>query len=188
MNLRGREKMKKDDEDYTEFRMKTALAAADGTAAILGSLADIYEANSENNEQAAQQAKNLRIASTIIETISGSVAAYMQAVSSMPAPYGPIVGAIQAATVFAAGMAEVEKIRNTDVDKDSAPSALSSGMSAAVSAPVLPEEMPQTRILTSAEDEDRLNRMAYDQRVYVVYSDIAQAGRRVQVRDSEATF
>ena len=188
MNLRGREKMKKDDEDYTEFRMKTALAAADGTAAILGSLADIYEANSENNEQAAQQAKNLRIASTIIETISGSVAAYMQAVSSMPAPYGPIVGAIQAATVFAAGMAEVEKIRNTDVDKDSAPSASSSGMSAAVSAPVLPEEMPQTRILTSAEDEDRLNRMAYDQRVYVVYSDIAQAGRRVQVRDSEATF
>ena len=141
-------------------------------------------------QQAAQQAKNLRIASTIIETISGAVSAYMGAIKAyaeIPG-LGPVMGAIQAATVVAAGMAEVEKIRNTDVDKDSAPSASSSGMSAAVSAPVLPEEMPQTRILTSAEDEDRLNRMAYDQRVYVVYSDIAQAGRRVQVRDSEATF
>ena len=188
MNLRAKEKMNKDDEDYANLRMKTVLAAANGTAAILGSLADVYEANSENNEEAAQQAKNLRIASTIIETISGATGAYMQAASSIEPPFGIIIGAIQAATVFAAGMAEVEKIRNTKIDKDSAPSTSASGMSAAVSAPVLPEEMPQTRILTSAEDEDRLNRMAYDQRVYVVYSDIAQAGRRVQVRDAETTF
>lgn len=190
MALRSAEYRTEVEKRQAKLREQAAWQSVDAASAILGSLADIYEENSEGNEQAAQQAKNLRIASTIIDTISGAVSAYMGAIKAyaeIPG-LGPVMGAIQAATVVAAGMAEVEKIRNTDVDKDSAPSASSSGMSAAVSAPVLPEEMPQTRILTSAEDEDRLNRMAYDQRVYVVYSDIAQAGRRVQVRDSEATF
>lgn len=190
MALRSAEYRTEVEKRQAKLREQAAWQSVDAASAILGSLADIYEENSEGNEEAAQQAKNLRIASAIIDTISGAVSAYMGAVKAyaeIPG-LGPVMGAIQAATVVAAGMAEVEKIRNTDVDKDSAPSASSSGMSAAVSAPVLPEEMPQTRILTSAEDEDRLNRMAYDQRVYVVYSDIAQAGRRVQVRDSEATF
>lgn len=190
MNLRAEEKMTEDKKRHEALRRQAAEQTVSAASSILGSLADIYEANSEGNEEAAQQAKNLRIASAIIDTISGAVSAYMGAIKAyaeIPG-LGPVMGAIQAATVVAAGMAEVEKIRNTDVNKDSAPSSSASGMSAAVSAPVLPEEMPQTRILTSAEDEDRLNRMAYDQRVYVVYSDIAQAGRRVQVRDSEATF
>lgn len=190
MALRSAEYRTEVEKRQAKLREQAAWQSVDAASAILGSLADIYEENSEGNEQAARQAKNLRIASAVIDTISGAVSAYMGAIkaySEIPG-LGPVMGAIQAATVIAAGMAEVEKIRNTDVDKDSAPSASSSGMSAAVSAPVLPEEMPQTRILTSAEDEDRLNRMAYDQRVYVVYSDIAQAGRRVQVRDSEATF
>ena len=190
MALRSAEYRTEVEKRQAKLREQAAWQSVDAASAILGSLADIYEENSEGNEQAARQAKNLRIASAVIDTISGAVSAYMGAIkaySEIPG-LGPVMGAIQAATVIAAGMAEVEKIRNTDVDKDSAPSASSSGMSAAISAPVLPEEMPQTRILTSAEDEDRLNRMAYDQRVYVVYSDIAQAGRRVQVRDSEATF
>lgn len=190
MNLRAEEKMTDDKKRHEALRRQAAEQTVSAASSILGSLADIYEANSEGNEEAAQQAKNLRIASVIIDTISGAVSAYMGAIKAyaeIPG-LGPVMGGIQAATVVAAGMAEVEKIRNTDVNKDSAPSSSASGMSAAVSAPVLPEEMPQTRILTSAEDEDRLNRMAYDQRVYVVYSDIAQAGRRVQVRDSEATF
>ena len=190
MALRSAEYRTEVEKRQAKLREQAAWQSVDAASAILGSLADIYEENSEGNEEAARQAKNLRIASAVIDTISGAVNAYMGAIkaySEIPG-LGPVMGAIQAATVVAAGMAEVEKIRNTDVDKDSAPSASSSGMSAAVSAPVLPEEMPQTRILTSAEDEDRLNRMAYDQRVYVVYSDIEQAGRRVQVRDSEATF
>ena len=190
MALRSAEYRTEVEKRQAKLREQAAWQSVDAASAIIGSLADIYEENSEGNEEAARQAKNLRIASAVIDTISGAVNAYMGAIkaySEIPG-LGPVMGAIQAATVVAAGMAEVEKIRNTDVDKDSAPSASSSGMSAAVSAPVLPEEMPQTRILTSAEDEDRLNRMAYDQRVYVVYSDIEQAGRRVQVRDSEATF
>lgn len=181
----------KNKEAAAKARQQIAQQAADAVSGILDSLADVYEANSEGNEKAAQQAKNLRIASTIIETISGAVAAYMGAVkafSGIPGigpGVGMAMGALNAATVLAAGYAQVEKIRNTEVSRDSAPSGGSSA-SAFATAPAVPSQPEQVRTVTSASEEERLNRMADDQRVYVLASDIeaAQRSRRVRVRES----
>jgi hypothetical protein len=41
---------------------------------------------------------------------------------------------------------------------------------------------------TNAEDEERLNEYQKAQRVYVVYSDIAQAGQQVAVQAAESSF
>lgn len=181
----------KNKEEAAKARLQIAQQAAGAVSGILDSLADVYEANSEGNEKAAQQAKNLRIASTIIETISGAVSAYMGAIkafSGIPGigpGVGMAMGALNAATVLAAGYAQVEKIRNTEVSRDSAPSG-SASASAFATAPSVPTQPEQVRTLTSASEEERLNRMAGDQRVYVLASDIeaAQRSRRVRVRES----
>ncbi len=181
----------KNKEEAAKARLQIAQEAAGAVSSILDSLADVYEENSEGNEKAAQQAKNLRIASTIIETISGAVSAYMGAVkafSGIPGigpGVGMAMGALNAATVLAAGYAQVEKIRNTEVSRDSAPSG-SASASAFATAPSVPTQPEQVRTLTSASEEERLNRMAGDQRVYVLASDIeaAQRSRRVRVRES----
>ena len=50
------------------------------------------------------------------------------------------------------------------------------------------QQVPLTRTLTSATEEERLNQMASPQKVYVVYSDIEDAGRQVDVVQHESTF
>lgn len=166
---------------------KVTLIQSSGNAigSVLGSLADIYEADAENSEEAARRAKNLRIAEATINTISGAVAAYMSA-QSLPIPFNTIVGAVQAATVLAAGMAQIVKIRNTEINKDSAPSGSSSGISASVSAPTVTPQVSNVRNVTSASEEERLNQMASSQKVYILSSDIeaSQRQRKVQVQES----
>ena len=173
-------------DDERDAKISTMFAVANATSSILGSLADMYEEDAENNEKSAQKAKNLRIASTTIETISGAVGAFMQASQTIPPPYGQIVGAVQAAAVLATGMAQIAKIKNTKVDKDSAPSGSAGTMSAVVSAPTITPQITEVRNITSASEEDRLNRMAYDQRVYILSSDIeaSQNQRRARVRET----
>ena len=144
----------------------------------------MYEADSENNEKHENQIKALRIASATIDTISGAIKAYMSAQSL--GPIGPIVGAVKAATVLATGMAQIAKIRNTEINKDSAPSGSSSGISASVSAPTVTPQVSNVRNVTSASEEERLNQMASSQKVYILSSDIeaSQRQRKVQVQES----
>ena len=179
---RASERKKKIWDDETDAREKTLFAVANATSSILGSLADIYESDSENNEKAAQQAKNLRTASATIDTISGAIKAFMSA-QGLPFPANTIVGAAQAAAVLATGMAQIAKIRNTDIDKDKESSG---SISATVSAPTVTPRVTEVRNITSASEEDRLNRMADDQRVYILSSDIeaSQKQRRVRVRET----
>lgn len=164
-----------------------------GTTTLLNTLADLYEQDAENSEEAAQKSKNLQIAATTISTISGAVSAYMGAIKAFEntgpgAIAGPIVGAVQAALVLATGLAQIQKIKNTDVNKDKSPSGSVGGISASVSAPTVTPNVTHVRNITSASEEDRLNRIADDQRVYILASDIeaSQNQRRTVVR--EASF
>ena len=159
-----------------------------GTTTLLNTLADLYEQDAENSEEAAQKSKNLQIAATTISTISGAVSAYMGAIKAFEntgpgAIAGPIVGAVQAALVLATGMAQIQKIKNTDVNKDKSPSG---NISATVDAPTVTPRVETVRNITSASEEDRLNRMASDQRVYILASDIeaSQEQKRVVVKET----
>lgn len=160
------------------------------TSAILGSIADLYEANGKADEKAQKKAKGLRIAGATIDMLGGVVTAISSAMQLGPIA-GPIVGAINAAVVTAAGVANIAKIRNTDVSGNSEPS-VSPDMGVRVSAPAVIQQVPVTRSLTGASEEDRLNQIAdntgKDQRVVLVYSDVEAAGRRVEVQQSETSF
>lgn len=151
------------------------------TTGVLSSLASIYEANDKASAAQLKRAKALKVASAIITTLEGAVAAYISGVKSeIPPPGNIILGAAQAATVTAAGMANVAQIKRTN------PGETGSAVVPAFQAPSIPTTMNTTRSITSASEEDRLNYMAHDQRVVLVTSDleVKQGQRRVQLAES----
>lgn len=180
-----REKDLAHEKEIQEAKVSTLFGVADATASVLGSMADMYEADAEENEKSAKKAKALRIASATIETISGAVGAYMQAAATIPPPYGIILGAIQAATVTATGLVNIAKMKSTNV---SASGSTTRSVGATVSAPSINMGVPQTSIINSNSQEEMLNQMASEQKVYILQSDIEAAGRSSKVRVAEASY
>lgn len=171
-------------EKIAKAKIATMQAVASATASIFDTMAEIYEEDAENNEKSAKKVKGFRIASATIDTISGAVGAFMQAVSSLPFPWGAIVGAVQSTAVTAAGIAQIAKIKNTKIGgSPSSPSA-----PAVVSAPATATNVPQVRNVTSASEEQRLNDMASDQRVVLVMSDLEVKQEQQRVQMAEASF
>lgn len=167
-----------------QARISLAQTWAGNISGLMGGIADAYEAMSDDQEKAAEETKGLRIAAAIIDTISGAVGAYMSAQNSGLPPYISIpLGVISAATVTAAGMANIAKMRAVNVKSGSGAS-----IGATVSAPPVVQQVPVTRSLTSASEDDRLDRMARDQRVVLVYSDVKEADTYVEVVQSESEF
>lgn len=188
------EKQKQKNTKATARIMQQSLS---GIANLLGTLGDVYEQEGETSKKAAKTSKALKIAEATINTINGGIAAYM-AIQSSSGIFGTILGAIQMATVLATGYANIAKIKAVNVDNPSESSS-SSSIGASVNPPAVIQQVPVTTTVTGAAEEALLNQMvtaqnatanntASAQRVYVVYSDIAQAGRRVAVQTSESTF
>lgn len=160
---------------------------AGAVSGLMGSIADVLESGTEDDLRAAERAKNIRVASATIDTISGAVGAFMQAVKSMPAPYGAIVGALEAASVTATGMAQIAKIKSTKISTSGSSTSAPTAISASVQAPTIEQVVPQTALVTSASDEERLNQIQ-DQKVYILSSDLEANGKRVAVQEGESSF
>lgn len=161
---------------------------AGAVSGLMGSIADVLESGTQDDLRAAERAKNIRVASATIDTISGAVGAFMQAVKSMPAPYGAIVGALEAASVTATGMAQIAKIKSTKISASgSSTSSAPTAITASVQAPTIEQSIPQTALVTSASDEEKLNQIG-DQRVYILSSDLEANGKRVAVQEGESSF
>lgn len=173
--------------------LSIAQTSASGLSSILGSIADLYENSGEADAKAQTKAKNLRIAGATIDMLGGVVSAWASAMSptnSALTIWGQLaMGALSSATIISAGVANIAKIKNTDTSGNSAPA---TPIGASVSAPAIIQQIPITRTLTGASEEERLNQIATntgkDQRVVLVYSDVEAAGRRVQVQQDESSF
>ena len=155
--------------------------AAGATSSILGSLADMMETDGKESAKNAKKAKALRIASATIDTLTGAVSALATAARDPGGIPGMIIGAANAATITAAGVANIAKIRATDATGGS-----SAGVTTSAPAPVL--SVPEVRTITTASDESRLNNLIADQRVYIYESDIEASLNDHRVRVSESSF
>ena len=175
--------------EKAEAEKEILRGVASATSSILGTLADMYEADEENSAKNAAKIKALRIASATIETISGAIAAYMSA-QSLPFPANAIVGAAQAAAVTAAGIAQIAQIRNTKIPgaTSSSSSGAAPSVPAVTPAPATQTEVASVRSVTSASEEDRLNQMASDQRVYILASDIEASRNQIRTQVRESSF
>ena len=178
----------KDAEEAAKRKVAAMDAFASGTADLLGAIADAYESNGELTEKEEKRVKNLRIAAATINMLQGAVTAFATAQELGPIA-GPIVGAINAAAVVATGIANIAKIKSTNVSRDSAPSSSGADTGAAsVQAPSLPETVPTTTVVNGAKTETALNNAAKDRKVYLVYSEAEAMGEQVAVTESESNF
>ena len=177
--------------EYHQERVKNMLAATDafasGTVDLLGAIADAYESNGELSEREEKRVKNLRIAAATISMLQGAVTAYASA-QSLGVPMGPIVGAINAAAVIATGIANIAKIKSTNVSRDSAPSTTAPTAPATVQAPALQTAVPTTTVVNGASTETALNNASRPQKVYIVQSEIQAAGNLAEVTEGESSF
>ena len=189
--LEEEERLRKEDlkkqEEIAKAKKALLQGVASATSDILGDIADLYEADSEGAEKNANKIKALRIAAATVDTISGAIGAFMQASATYPPPYGQILGAIEAAAITATGIDQIAKMKSTNVSTEGGASA-SPTVSAAVSAPTLQTNVANVRTVTSASEEDRLNRMASDRKVYLVTSELEAHQQDDKVRLEEATF
>lgn len=171
---------------------------ANGIGDIFGSIADMYEEDiraqkdadgqySAESKRKFETVKRLQIAQATISTISGAIEAFMGC-QSLGQPWGAILGAIQAAAVTAAGVAEIQKIKNTKLGDDSAGG---SSTRYAVATPSITDYSPQgvTNVTGGQETEDLANAIAKNPvKAYVVESDVTAAQEVASQRSRESTF
>jgi len=155
---------------------------ASAVGGILGSLAEIYENDTDATEAEIKKAKNLRIAGATIDMLSGVVSAISQAYQLGPIA-GPIMAAINSAAVIAAGTANIAKIRQQQVSKGSASGAAAAP--ATVSAPPVSADIPEVATLTGASEEERINE---PQQVYILSSALEADRDATDARIRETTF
>lgn len=131
--------------------------------------------------------KGLMVATALMETYQSANSAYA-AMASIPY-VGPALGIAAAAAAVASGLANVKQILSvkTDGSQNSLPSG-GGTTPARVAAPAVIQQVPVTRSLTSASEEERLNKMASDTRVYVVYSDIEEVGKKVEATNRKTSL
>lgn len=160
-------------------------ASLNATAGLLGGLADIYESDEKNAEKNAKKIKGLRIAEATINTINGAVGAFSQAAATIPPPAGIIVGAVQAAAVTAAGIANIMKIKNTKTNGSEGGGNIGAAVTPTPAS--YSSELPVTysRNVLGNSEVDEINKAT---KVYVLESDIADAMTKVSVRESESSF
>lgn len=166
-----------------------------GLTSILSSIADIEEErirrevksgkiSEEQAEKEFQRVKNLQIAETIINTISGAIGAYLQAAKTYPAPWGPALGAVTAASVAAAGYAEVKKIQNTSYGGGGGVASATPSVQSNVGVTPLDvrnDIQPSPSMLPNSQNPQ-------DTRVYILQSDLEASRRQVEIRENNSTF
>lgn len=151
----------------------------------------LLEAGAQLAGESTAVGKAMAVAAATISTYQAAQAAYQSAFMPVPTVASPYLGAINMAAAIASGLANVKSILSVDSSGGTGYGSGSVGTTstpAIVTPPAVIQEVPIVRSLTGASEEERLNQMASDQRVYLVYSDVEQAGRQVRVQQSETSF
>lgn len=169
---------------------------ANSISSIFGSIADILQQDIQNKikngkiteeegEKQFKAVKAFQIAQATINTISGAISAFMQAQGTYPPPMGQIIGGVAAAAVTAAGVAQIAKIKSTQLGSNSS---ISSNMGASAVQPQPEQYQPQMYQNPTGESEiTKLADSMKAQRVFVVESDITEAqakSKRVKVEST----
>ena len=172
---------------------KAQAAAIAGTVNNYASaISGLFDAIASNFEEGSKEAKAFQIMSATLNMLGG-VAAAVASAMTIPPPAGPILGAINAATVIATGVAQIAKIKSTKLSKDSS---ASTSAPATVSTPAATFSPQYTSNVTGASDVENLQNAitegtksaATSQKVYVLESDITDSQKATKTRVEESEF
>lgn len=166
---------------------------------LMGTISDIWQdsikerlKNKKISEEVAKKefedSKKLQVATAVINGLAGVAMAVSTAMSLGPIA-GPIMAAVNSALVIATTAAQIAKIKSTTLDGGEPPTTPPSAEPSIQAVAYTPQ---YTANMTGESDTvnlaDAIGDRQSSQRVYVVESDITEAGKRVEVRESESTF
>lgn len=173
---------------------------------VMGQVAAIWqesikerEKNGKISEKQAkkefEKTKKLQIAMAIVNGLAG-VAMAVATAMSLPWPMNAIVAALNSTLVAVTTAAQVQKIKSTQYESSGGGiEAAADATTAAAAAPTVDATAYspdyQANVTGQSETENLANAVSEgtsSQRVYVVESDIQEAGKRVEVRENESTF
>ena len=177
---------------------------AQGVGDLMGTISDIWQNSikervkngkitEEQGKKEFEESKKLQVATAIINGLAGVAMAVSTAMSLGPIA-GPIMAAVNSAMVIATTATQIAKIKSTSFDGGGS-SSVGGDIAAAVATPT-PAAVaytPQYSTNVTGQSEtvnlaNAVNEGQRDQRVYVVESDINEAGKRVEIREAESTF
>ena len=177
---------------------------AQGIGDLMGTISDIWQNSikervkngkitEEQGKKEFEESKKLQVATAIINGLAGVAMAVSTAMSLGPIA-GPIMAVVNSAMVIATTATQIAKIKSTSFDGGGS-SSVGGDIAAAVATPT-PAAVaytPQYSTNVTGQSEtvnlaNAVNEGQRDTRVYVVESDINEAGKRVEIREAESTF
>ena len=183
--------------EYIEQQIDMYSNLAESIGDIFGSIADMLQDDikrkvengditEKEGERQFKAVKSFQIAQATIQMLAGITAAISGAFTTKSGPWDLVLAGTQAASIAASGIAQILKIKNTQLGGSSSVS------SSAAATPVqtAPEEyVPQyTQNATGESEIVNLANSIRDQRVYVLESDITDAQNRRKTRVTESTW
>ncbi len=172
-------------------RERLAVEAYKNRMQLTNQVAALLQTPAQLVGESTAAGKAAAIAATTINTWASAEEAY-RAAFNPGGVWSPALGAVYMTNAIATGLMNLKNIMavNTSSSSGSGVSSAAPTVStpAVVTPPAVVQEVATVRSLTGASEEERLNQMARDQRVYLVYSDVEQAGKRVEVQQSDTSF
>lgn len=163
------------EQEKTKRKLNIAKAYVSAYQGISTQVSNILGAVMDGMDENSKEYKNMRYAQGVIDTISGTLAAYMSGIESgLPAPWNIALAAATAATTFATGMIQLSNLKNEKLSNGSQ-SNTSTGNFGAYDT------------LSYVQNSEILGNIT-DSRVYVLESDITSTQNRVNVVETQATF
>ena len=161
-----------------ETRVSNAVNSVNTYMNVFGSvtsqISNILQTQMDNYDENSEQYKQLQIANSWINTLSGSLSAFMSGIQSgIPWPGNLILAGVLGASTFATGAAQISNMKSNNYSN-----ALTSGATNVGSEYEVTAYQQQVDTLSSVKD----------QRVIVVENDITSVQRKVEVREHSVTY
>ena len=142
---------------------------------VTGSISNLLNEQMNKYDENSEQYKQLQVANSWLNTLSGSLAAFMSGIQSgIPWPGNLILAGVLGASTFATGAAQINNMQSGNHSNALTSSASSVGTS----------EYETEVYRQQAETLSNVK----DQRVFVLENDITRTQRRVAVREFSVTY
>lgn len=156
--------------------VKAFASTANFVTTILDGIADQQD---QTNKEGFEKSKKLQIASATIQMFTGIATALAGAFTTKTGPWDIALAAIQAATIAASGILNINKIKNTTFDGGGSATPSASAVNATIVPPV-----QYSQAVQGASTEGAIA----NQKVYVTESDIVDTIGKVSVQETENTY
>ena len=156
--------------------VKAFASTANFVTTLLDGIADQQD---QNNKEGFERSKKLQIASATIQMFTGIATALAGAFTTKTGPWDIALASIQAATIAASGILNINKIKNTTFDGGGSATPSAGAVNATIVPPVQ---------YSNAVQGAELNGNIQNTKVFVLESDIVDTIGKVSVQESENTY